>query len=42
MNEIMSLCGAYSKYFDIGAAVNTMTIESHAELLKQHFNSLTC
>lgn len=37
-----SLAGAYKKYFDIGAAVSPNTIVSHAELLKQHFNSLTC
>ncbi len=32
----------YEGYFKIGAAVNTKTIETHAELLKTHFNSLTC
>lgn len=42
MSEILSLAKAYSKYFDIGAAVNAMTVDSHAELLKAHFNSLTC
>ncbi len=37
-----SLAGAYKPYFDIGAAVSPQTIESHAQILKQHFNSLTC
>ncbi|MBQ3880425.1 MAG: endo-1,4-beta-xylanase [Oscillospiraceae bacterium] len=37
-----SLAGAYKPYFDIGAAVSPRTIVSHADLLKQHFNSLTC
>lgn len=32
----------YQDYFKIGAAVSTRTIKSHAELLKTHFNSLTC
>ncbi|HWT75915.1 MAG TPA: endo-1,4-beta-xylanase [Mobilitalea sp.] len=32
----------YQDYFKIGAAVNTGTIETHSELLKKHFNSLTC
>ena len=42
MNELLSLCRAYSKYFDIGAAVNTTTIVQNADILKQHFNSVTC
>ena len=42
MSEILSLCQAYAKYFDIGAAVTPATIVSHGDILKQHFNSLTC
>ena len=42
MSEFLSLCKAYSRYFDIGAAVNTTTIVKDAEILKQHFNSVTC
>lgn len=42
MKEFFSLCDSYRKYFDIGAAVNTQTIVQNAELIKQHFNSVTC
>ena len=42
MNELLSLCKAYRKYFDIGAAVNTTTIVQNADILKRHFNSVTC
>lgn len=32
----------YSEYFPVGAAVNTASIDSSAELLAKHFDSLTC
>ncbi|MBH1941142.1 endo-1,4-beta-xylanase [Mobilitalea sibirica] len=32
----------YRDYFKIGAAVNTRTINTHAKLITEHFNSLTC
>ena len=37
-----SLREIYKDYFNIGAAVNPPVIESHKELILQHFNSLTC
>ena len=40
--ELPSLCGAYRGYFDIGAAISPHSITKHAELLKKHFNSITC
>lgn len=40
--ELMSLCEAYQKYFYIGAAISPPSITRHADLLKKHFNSLTC
>jgi endo-1,4-beta-xylanase len=42
MKNMIGLKDKYKDYFKIGAAVNTRTIETHAELLKEHFNSLTC
>ena len=42
MDGVFSLCKAYSRYFDVGAAVSEKTIVSHADILRQHFNSLTC
>ena len=42
MNKMIGLKDKYKDYFKIGAAVNTRTIETHAELLKAHFNCLTC
>lgn len=39
---MLGLKDKYKDYFKIGAAVSTTTIESHAELLREHFNSLTC
>ncbi len=41
MSEL-SLCKSYEKYFDIGAAVNPRSIKDCADILKQHFNSVTC
>lgn len=38
----LSFCKSYEKYFDIGAAVNPFTLRGCADILKQHFNSLTC
>ena len=35
--EILSLCEAYQKYFDIGAAISPPSITRHADLLKKHF-----
>ncbi|HCL01839.1 MAG TPA: 1,4-beta-xylanase [Lachnoclostridium phytofermentans] len=32
----------YKDYFLIGAAVNASTIRTHGELIKNHFNSVTC
>ncbi|ABX43367.1 endo-1,4-beta-xylanase [Lachnoclostridium phytofermentans] len=32
----------YKDYFLIGAAVNASTIRTHGELIKDHFNSITC
>ena len=40
--EILSLCQAYQKYFDIGAAISPPSLTMHADLLKKHFNSITC
>lgn len=36
-----SLFETYNEYFPIGAAVNTRTIKTHADILKKHFNSIT-
>lgn len=36
-----SLARKYSAFFPIGAAVNSRTLRTHAELLAQHFNSIT-
>ena len=38
---MIGLKDKYKDYFKIGAAVNTHTIETHSDLLKKHFNSLT-
>lgn len=38
----MSLKEKYKDYFDIGAAVNNMTVVREAELIKEHFSSVTC
>lgn len=38
---IPNLSAQYRDYFDIGAAVNLMTIETQKELLAAHYNSLT-
>lgn len=32
----------YQPYFKIGAAVNTRTIVKYSDLIKKHFNSITC
>lgn len=37
-----SLKEIYKDYFNIGAAVNPPVIQSHKDLILQHFNSLTC
>lgn len=39
---MVGLKDKYQDYFKIGAAVNSKTIDTHADLIKQHFNSLTC
>jgi endo-1,4-beta-xylanase len=39
---MIGLKDKYQSYFKIGAAVNTKTIETHADLIKKHFNSITC
>lgn len=36
-----SLARKYADFFPIGAAVNSRTLKSHADLLAQHFNSIT-
>jgi endo-1,4-beta-xylanase len=36
-----SLARKYAAFFPIGAAVNSRTLRTHAELLAQHFNSIT-
>jgi endo-1,4-beta-xylanase len=36
-----SLSQKYSEYFPIGAAVDPSSIQTHAALLEQHFNSIT-
>lgn len=41
MQKIPSLAQVYGDYFAIGAAVNRRTIDTHSELLKTHFNSVT-
>ena len=38
----MTLKEKYKGYFDIGAAVNTRTIVSHADLITREFSSVTC
>ncbi len=39
--EIPSLAKVYGDFFAMGAAVNRRTIDTHSELLKTHFNSVT-
>ena len=39
--KVVSLCEAYRDYFSIGAAVNSRSVDTHADLLKVHFNSIT-
>ena len=39
---MIGLKDKYQSYFKIGAAVNTKTIETHADLIKKHFNCITC
>jgi endo-1,4-beta-xylanase len=41
MNEIPKLRDEFKQHFRIGAAVNPFTLTAQAELLKQHFNSVT-
>ena len=36
-----SLAQKYAAFFPIGAAVNSRTLHTHADLLAQHFNSIT-
>lgn len=40
--QIMPLHQQFARYFDIGAAVSSKMMETQAELLKRHYNSLTC
>lgn len=37
-----SLCKAYENYFKIGVAVSAPNIDTHADLIRTHFNSITC
>ncbi|MBQ9120542.1 MAG: endo-1,4-beta-xylanase [Lachnospiraceae bacterium] len=39
---MLGLKEKYRDYFKIGACVSPRTIVTHADLLKKHFNSLTC
>lgn len=39
---MIGLKDKYKDYFKIGAAVNTKTVDTHSELLREHFNSITC
>lgn len=39
---MISLKEKYADYFKIGVCANTKTIVSHEDLIKAHFNSLTC
>lgn len=39
---MIALKDKYKDYFKIGAAVNADTVETHAELIKKHFSSITC
>lgn len=39
---MIGLMEKYKDYFKIGAAVNSITVDSHKELLIKHFNSITC
>jgi endo-1,4-beta-xylanase len=39
--ELPSLARKYSDHFPIGAAVDPTSIQTHAPLLEQHFNSIT-
>jgi endo-1,4-beta-xylanase len=38
---IASLYQKFERHFDIGAAVNSKTIETQADLIKRHYNSVT-
>lgn len=38
----VSLKEKYKDYFDIGAAVNNLTVVNDADIIKWHFSSLTC
>ena len=38
----MGIKDKYQDYFKVGVAVNSRTVRTHAELIKKHFNSLTC
>jgi endo-1,4-beta-xylanase len=37
-----NLSEAYREFFTVGAAVNEQTVDSHSELVRDHFNSITC
>lgn len=39
---MIGLKDKYKDYFKVGAAVNVNTIKTQADLIKEHFNSLTC
>lgn len=39
---MIGLMDKYKDYFKIGAAVSSRSIETHQDLLKKHFNSITC
>ena len=42
MTNLPSLKDAYAKYFKIGAAVSGYHLPLFGDILKEHFNSLTC
>lgn len=39
---MISLKEKYKDYFKVGAAVNSWTVKSHADILINHFNCITC
>lgn len=39
---MVGLKDIYKDYFKIGAAVNIRTVKTHEDLIKNHFNSITC
>ncbi len=42
MSEIASIADKYEGLFRVGAAVNPASVSRYGELIKKHFNTLTC